>query len=121
MNLGLTLSHALLDVPRRHRAVSVTQVLADLLDAVPGDTILLDHLQVLFTPELAQDPVRLLQGLSRNRPLVASWPGERDGTTLLYGEPGHPEYYKQAIPELMYIEIAGAAQLSPGAMKADPS
>lgn len=113
VNLGLAFSQQLLDVPRRHRAVSAPQVLADLFDAVPGDAILLDHIEVLFTPELAQDPVRLLQGLSRNRPLVVSWPGARDGTTLLYGDPGHPEYYKQAIPDLVHVEMAGAAQPAP--------
>lgn len=109
VNLGLAFSQQLLDVPRRHRAVSAPQILAELLDAVCGDALLLDHIEVLFTPELAQDPVRLLQGLSRNRPLVVSWPGTREGTTLLYGEPGHPEYYKQAIPDLVCVEMAGAS------------
>ena len=110
VNLGLTFSQQLLDVPRRHRAASAPQVLADLLGTVAGDVILLDHIEVLFTPELAQDPVRLLQSLSRNRPMVVSWPGARDGMTLLYGDPGHAEYYKQTIPDLVHVEMADTAQ-----------
>jgi hypothetical protein len=110
VNLGLAFSQQLLDVPRRHRATTAPQVLADLLGGVSGDVLLLDHIEVLFTPELAQDPVRLLQGLSRNRTLVVSWPGVRNGTTLVYAEPGHPEYYKQPIAELVYVEISGAEQ-----------
>lgn len=121
VNLGLAFSQQLLDLPRRHTAVTAPQVLADLLGGVLGDVLLLDHIEVLFTPALAQDPVRLLQGLSRNRTLVVSWPGVCDGTTLIYAEPGHPEYYKQSIADLVYVEISGADEGNAGAMKADPS
>ena len=110
VNLGLDFSQQLLDVPRRHRPVMTPQILADLLGGVSGDVRLLDHIEVLFAPELAQDPVRLLQGLSRNRTLVVSWPGVRDGTTLIYAEPGHPEYCKQPIADLVHVEISGAEQ-----------
>lgn len=109
VNLGLTFSQQLLDVPRRHRAVTAPQVLADLLRGFPGDVLVLDHIEILFSPELAQDPVKLIQSLSRNRTLVVSWPGEHVGSTLLYAEPGHPEYYKQPIPDLMQVEMSGAA------------
>lgn len=114
VNLGFAFSQQLLDVPRRHRAVTAPQVLADLLGGVGGNVLLLDHIEVLFTPELAQDPVRLLQGLSRNRTLVVSWPGVRDGTTLIYAEPGHREYYKQPIADLVHVEIWGAEQATQG-------
>ncbi len=109
VNLGLTFSQQLLDVPRRHRAVTAPQVLADLLRGFPGDVLVLDHIEILFSPELAQDPVKLIQSLSRNRTLVVSWPGAHTGSTLLYAEPGHPEYYKQPIPDLMQVEMSGAA------------
>lgn len=112
VNLGLAFSQQLLDVPHRHRAASVLQVLADLLASVSGEVMLLDHIEVLFAPELAQDPVRLLQGLSRNRTLLVSWPGVRDGTTLIYAEPGHPEYYKQPIADLVYVELSGEEQVT---------
>ena len=85
-------------------------MLSDLLGKIGGDVILLDHIEVLFSPELAQDPVRLLQSLSRNRILLISWPGKRDGTTLIYAEPGHPEYYKQSIPEMVHVDLSGSEQ-----------
>jgi len=117
VNLGLAFSQQLLDVPRRHRATTAPQILADLLDRDSGDVVFLDHIELLFTPELAQDPVRLLQSLSRNRTLVVSWPGVRDGTTLIYAYPGHPEYFKQPVTDLVFVEFPGAEQ----AMQADPS
>lgn len=113
INLGLMVSQQLLDIPRRHRALKAPQILAEFLAGINAGVLLLDHIEVLFAPELAQDPVRLLQGLSRNRPLIVSWPGAHDGTTLLYGQPDHPEYYKQAIPDLVHVEIAGLAQPNP--------
>lgn len=107
-NLGLALSQQLLDVPRRHRAAALPRVLAGLFEGVEGQVLCLDHIEVLFTPELKQDPVRLLQGLSRNQTLVVSWPGARDGTTLMYAERDHPEYYKQPVVGLVHVEISGS-------------
>ncbi len=117
VNLGLTLSQQLLDVPRQHRPAAVSQIMAEVLDGFGGDVLLLDNIELLFTPELAQDPVRLLQSLSRNRTLVVSWPGVRDGTTLIYADPGHPEYYKQPVADLVCVELPGAEQ----ALQAEPS
>jgi hypothetical protein len=109
VNVGLAFSERLIDVPRRYRAVQAPNVLADLLPGIPGLVLLLDHIEILFSPDLSQDPVKLLQGLSRNRRLVVSWPGDHTASTLSYAEPGHPEYYRQPIPELMKVELSGAA------------
>ncbi len=117
VNLGLVLSQQLLDVPRQHRPAAVSQILAEVFDGYGGDVLLLDRIELLFTPELAQDPVRLLQGLSRNRTLVVSWPGVRDGTTLIYADPGHPEYYKQPVADLVLVELPSSEQ----AIDAEPS
>ena len=107
--LGTAFSQQLLDIPHRHRATSAPQILADLLDGIRGDILILDHVEVLFSPDLAQDPVRLLQGLSRNRTLVVSWPGTHDGATLIYGEPSHPEYYRQTIEDLTAVDVSSDA------------
>ena len=37
--------------------------------------ILLDNMEVIFDVGLKQDPLRLLQGLSRNKTVVAAWNG----------------------------------------------
>ena len=50
-----------------------------------------NNIELLFATELAQDPLKLLQSLSRNRTIVAAWPGNFDGAALTYAEPGHPE------------------------------
>ena len=52
-----------------------------------SEVVLLDNIELLFATELAQDPLRLLQSLSRNRTIVAAWPGNFDGGALTYAEP----------------------------------
>jgi hypothetical protein len=36
-----------------------------------------------------------------------TWPGARDGTTLMYADRDHPEYYKQPVVGLVHVEISG--------------
>ncbi len=54
--------------------------------------VVLDNLEILFDPALKLDPLKLLQGISRNRTIVASWNGSYVEGTLTYAKPDHPEY-----------------------------
>jgi hypothetical protein len=65
-----------------------------IIDETGKDTVLLDNTEILFDPVLQQDPLRLLQQVSRNRTIVAAWNGKFEGGTLIYAEPDHPEYRK---------------------------
>ena len=103
VNVNLRLSERLLDLTQKQRALRAPRLLGDIVNAAEGDVVLLDNIELLFGPELAQDPLRLLQGLSRNRTVVASWCGEFDGGTLTYAEPGHPEARRYARPEAIVV------------------
>ena len=98
INLNLELSRRMLEMTRSQRSRQVERLFRDVIAAVPGDVILLDNIEILFDPELEVDPLRLLQSSSRNRTMVASWNGSFQGETLIYAEPGHPEFqqFKQA-------------------------
>jgi len=54
--------------------------------------ILLDNTEIIFDVGLKQDPLRLLQGLSRNKTVVAAWNGTIVEDFLIYAAPAHPEY-----------------------------
>lgn len=54
--------------------------------------ILLDNIEVIFDIGLKQDPLRLLQGLSRNKTVVAAWNGTIVHDSLTYAAPDYPEY-----------------------------
>ena len=103
INVNLKLAERLLDLTQKQRAVRVVGLLDDILKATSADVVLLDNLEMLFAVELAQDPLRLLQGLSRNRTVIASWPGAFDGRVLTYAEPGHREFKKYPTPQASIV------------------
>ena len=91
VNLNLELSRRMLDLTARERALR----LPDLLNEVVGKDeplVLLDNIEILFDAALRQDPLRLLQGVSRNRTLVAAWNGTLERGYLTYATPEHPEH-----------------------------
>ena len=111
LNVNLHLSEKLLDLTRRQRAVRVAGILDDIIRDEASGVILLDNIELLFARELAQDPLRLLQSLSRHRTIIAAWPGNFDGASLTYAEPGHPEARRYPMPQAVIIR---AEARSPG-------
>lgn len=91
INLGLALSERLLELPARTRTLRTSDIVSGLVEGTGSDTVLLDNTEILFEPSLHQDPLRLLQRLSRNLTIVASWNGRFEDKVLTYGQPGHPE------------------------------
>lgn len=108
VNLNLALTQRLLELTRKQRALRVRRILAEELDELHADTVMLDNIEVLFDPELAQDPLRLLQGLARNRTIASTWPGTFNGVYLTYAEPGHPEWRRYSKPEVAVVPINGS-------------
>ncbi len=108
LNVNLRLSQSLLDLTHRQRAARLAAILDDLIREENSDVVLLDNIELLFAEELAQDPLRLLQSLSRNRAIVAAWPGNFDGSSLTYAEPGHPEARRYQTPQVVIVQSADA-------------
>lgn len=92
INVNLELSRGLLDLTERQRALQVPRLLNEVVGRGESQVALLDNIEILFDILLKQDPLRLLQGLSRNRTIVASWSGTIEGNYLTYAESNHPEY-----------------------------
>lgn len=101
LNVNLQLSRRLLELGERSRIVRLPGILDDLIEAEAGgaDTVLLDNTELLFDPALEQDPLRLLQNLSRHRTIVAAWLGSVRNGVLTYAEPDHPEYRSYRLGE----------------------
>lgn len=98
INLNLALSQKLLEYPNRVRALRLPRIVETIIGETGKDTVFLDNTEILFDPALQQDPLRLLQHISRNRTIVAAWSGRFEGGALFYAEPEHPEYRK-------YLEV----------------
>ncbi|MCS5694999.1 BREX-3 system P-loop-containing protein BrxF [Desulfofundulus thermocisternus] len=104
INLNLILSQKLLEYPGRVRPLRLPRIVEAIIDTA-GDTVLLDNIEILFEPALQQDPLRLLQHISRTRIIVAAWSGKFEGRTLIYAEPGHPEYRKYSEVDALVCQI----------------
>lgn len=102
-NVNLELSRRMLELTFRQRTLELGELLSEVAGEDTPGPVLLDNIEMLFEPNLAQDPVRLLKGLARNRTVVAAWNGHcRDGF-LTYAEPSHPEYYRTPLEDLVVI------------------
>jgi hypothetical protein len=111
LNVNLRLSERLLELTHRQRAARVAGILDDIIREENSEVVLLDNIELLFAEELAQDPLRLLQSLSRNRAIVAAWPGGFDGVSLTYAEPGHPETRRYQTPQAVIVKTGDTEQL----------
>lgn len=115
VNVNLELSRRMLELTERQRALQLPRLLREIVNNHGGEMSLLDNIEVLFDGGLKQEPLRLLQGLSRNRTVVAAWNGEIESDArkvtnnerkpsdsslssyhssryLTYATPDHPEY-----------------------------
>ncbi len=92
INVNLELSRMMLDLTQRQRALQLPRLLREIVDKDADKMTLLDNTELLFDVGLKQDPLRLLQGLSRNKTVVASWNGAIIDGLLTYAEPAHPEF-----------------------------
>jgi midasin (ATPase involved in ribosome maturation) len=108
VNVNLELSKRLLELTRTQRSRQIERLLREVIAAAPGDVVLLDNLEILFDTVLEVEPLRLLQVLSRNRTIVASWNGSFNGGTLTYAEPGHPEFIQFKQTEAVVISVSAS-------------
>ena len=106
INLNLELSKHLLELPLRQRVLRVRDLIDRIIDEVGGESILLDNIELLFDRTLQQDPLRLLQSISRNRTLVAAWNGTLEDGQLIYATPDHHDYRRYPTHEALIVGLA---------------
>ncbi|NLI12135.1 BREX-3 system P-loop-containing protein BrxF [Pelotomaculum propionicicum] len=92
INLSLKLSEELLEVPVVQRGRKVNQLVDKIVSESTGEILCFEHIELLFHPQLQQDPMRILENISRNKIIVVSWSGRYANGRLTYAEPEHPEY-----------------------------
>ena len=109
INVNLALSCELLELTAKQRSLRLPGILDQVVDKAQS-TVVLDNLEILFDKDLKQDPLRLLQSISRNRAVVASWNGTMtSGGRLLYAETGHPEYRSYDSVDTLIVGMDGTA------------
>lgn len=111
VNVNLELSRRMLDLTERQRALLLPRLLLEIVgaSASAADVVLLDNIEVLFDVSLRQDPLRLLQGLSRNKTVVAAWSGSVDREHMVYATPDHPEYRRYPLRDFLVVNLEAIA------------
>lgn len=112
INVNLALSGELLELTEKQRSLQLPGLLDQIADQAQAPVVL-DNLEILFDKDLQQDPLRLLQSISRNRTVVASWNGTVNSGRLLYAEIGHPEYRSYDSVDVLIVGMDGTATIDP--------
>lgn len=108
ININLELSAKLLELTAKQRTLRLSRLLDEITET--GNSILiLDNLEILFDKDMKQDPLRLLQGISRNHSIVASWNGKVTGRKLTYATSDHPEYRNYDQIDTLIVGMDGTA------------
>jgi hypothetical protein len=103
LNVNLELSSRMLERTERQRALQLPDLFSEIVSASQGDVVLLDNIEVLFDLSLKQNPLPLLQGLSRNKTVVAAWSGSVNSEHLVYATPDHLEYKRYPATDLLTV------------------
>jgi hypothetical protein len=102
LSLGTLVSESLLDVQQDRRPGEAQRiVMASVQQRAPGPVLCTD-IDILFEPQVALDPLRLLRDCSRLTRLVVLWPGSFLDGVLSYAsaKPLHAHYRAWTKPEL---------------------
>lgn len=108
INVNLELSTAMLEMTVKQRAVRLPALLEQTVEKAQT-TVILDNIEILFDKELKQDPLRLLQGISRNRSVLASWNGTMDRGKLIYAKSDHPEHRSYDVGDTLIVGMDGTS------------
>ena len=103
VNVGLELSRRLLDLTERQRRIRAPELLGRIVTETASDIVLLDNVELLFDVALHQNPLGLLQRLSRRRTVVATWNGSMEDGHIVYAVPGHPEYRRYPVDGFLVV------------------
>ena len=114
LSVGAEVSRRLLDLTERQRVLQLPTILEEAVAGLPTEMTLLDNTEILFSPVLKQDPLRLLQRISRNRTVVASWLGSVGDGHLTYASPDHPEFRRYSTEDLLFVTLGANVQAGQG-------
>ncbi|MDY7029179.1 MAG: BREX-3 system P-loop-containing protein BrxF [Spirochaetota bacterium] len=94
VNLNLELGKRLNEVPEKRRAFKTPSFLDEIIDTYQNGEkpLILDNIELLFSPELELEPLSLLEDAGRQTMIIAAWPGVLQNDSLSYAEPGYKEY-----------------------------
>lgn len=122
INVNLALSSRMLDLTPRQRTTQAPDLLSDVINEYlenhPDSPLLLDNLEILFDHSLHVDPLRLLEKMSRNHTIIATWNGLYEHGKLTYATFGHPEYKNYESVDAVVVPMVTTSSAATGKERA---
>ena len=106
ININFKLSEKLIQLNYKKRQIKLQHLMWDLVED-EKEIVFLTDTEILFDSTLQQDPLKVLQEISRNISVVAYWGGEINNTKLIYAIPNHSEYREYSLNDVVYITTEG--------------
>jgi len=107
VNVNLELSRKMLERTVKQRKLKMNEIFAEVTGSAKPGPVLLDNIEILFDPSFAQDPLRLLKSVARNRTVLVAWNGHVEKGVLTYADHSHPEFYRAPIEDFVVLTQAG--------------
>ena len=111
ININLALSSELLELTAKQRALRLPGILDHRSWTKPRPPWCSIISKFSSTRILSKTHCACLQGISRNRSVVASWNGNITGGKLIYAETGHPEYRSYDLADTVIVDMDGTATI----------
>jgi chromosomal replication initiation ATPase DnaA len=105
VNCRELISEEFLELVPNVRQQEAAPLMSKDLSRLDAKVILLDDVDILFTPVLHLEPFQLLRQLSQNQIIVATWPGRYDGDKLEFIHSLSHAVEKFAVDDLTIIDI----------------
>lgn len=110
INVNLELSASMLELTLKQRSIRLPKLLDQIVET-GNPVVLLDNLEILFDKSLEQDPLRLLERISRNRSVIATWSGSIKDNRLVYAKADHQEYRWYDLADILIVGMDGMATI----------
>ena len=92
-NLGLIVSQRLLSLDKDMRKHAVADMVKEVIRNTRSDRVVVDNIDLLFSPEYSLDVIKLFIMAADNKNLVILWEGTFKDGLVTYSEPGFKDYH----------------------------
>jgi hypothetical protein len=93
LNLGLVVSRRLLSLDKDTRKQAVADMVKDAIRNIQSGRVVVDNIDILFSPEYSLDVIKLFIMTADDKNLVVLWEGTFKDGIITYSEPGYKDYH----------------------------
>jgi hypothetical protein len=97
LNLGLIVSEQLCSLDKGSRKQAVVDIVKKAIDHVQSDRVVIENIDLLFSPEYSLDVIKLFAQVGKAKNLIILWEGAFKDGVITYAQPGCRDYHRYEI------------------------